>query len=514
MKKTGKRIVLGMMTVAAALFMACGDDKTNPTPDPTPDPDPDPDPEPTEQVVFTTVTEAIYRGDVKSNGNGLYTLLLETSDNKLYFELSSSLTDSATPVPDEGTYTFATDHAKGSFNGESYWMLSDNGTEINRRLVSGSFTLSATEKGYKLTGKVAGRDETELDFVYEGTMKFIDFNGEPAADAIKCLSGHGTYYGGYYIPHAADYYLVFFDTAHNASGDPYNYRICLDFTSARPTGGSLFPALGTYRIDKAGTFGEYTFVAGMMNGANGTLWQVPNNNGGATRYMVTDGFFTLRSAGNGKYQVFGTLKDNYGKEISFDYVGPLDFDNDAVGTFTSLTTDFDLGEAFYANQKCYETAEDGNYWKIYFYDEVGWTSKGKEGYFVAFDIPLPKDAKSIPAGEYTPAAHVLLPEAGNYIPGYLFAYDTSMAYAYGAWLAKGDGTASRPWAPIRGGSLKLTENADKTFTATFDVTDDNYIPKHIRGSFTGEIPLAAGSLEAPATAPILRRAARNGDTCR
>lgn len=503
MKRTFKYIVLAAMTSAILVLSSCSDDKETPG-------KPGPDPKPDATVVFSSVSEAIYRGDANGNRLGLYTLTLEAPGQKLYLEVTSSLTDSAAPVPDEGVYDFSADNSQGSFNGKSYWVSTVNGADITRRLTSGSFTLTATETGYKLSGKVAGQDEVPLVFLYEGVLKFIDLNGDPADDAIQCLSARGTYYGLYYIPNASNYYIVLFDTVHSNEGDPYSYRICLDFTSVRPSGGKIMPALGTYRPDMDGTFGEGTFLQGLINGANGTLWQVPDGSGGSTRYMVTDGFFTIRTTDNNKYQIFGTLKDAYGREISFNHVGALPFENDAVGTFTSLTQDFALDEAFYVNQKCYDTTSDpdSNYWKIYFYDEQSWTWKGKQGFFVTFDIPLDKQAKSIPAGEYTPAEHVLFAQPGNYVPGYIFAYDTSLATAFGAWLAKGNGENSVVWAPIRGGSLKLVDNGDKTFTATFDVTDDGYIPKHITGSYTGEIPLTSDSQVKVGVNPVVTRRPR------
>jgi hypothetical protein len=59
-----------------------------------------------------------------------------------------------------------------------------------------------------------------------------------------------------------------------------------------------------------------------------------------------------------------------------------------------------------------------------------------------------------------------------------------------SWLVSG----TSPYAPIRGGSVNLVKNTDNTFTITFDVLDDDFVPKHITGSFTGELPFASGSL--------------------
>ena len=455
------------------------------------------------KTTFTTVTEAVYRGD-NGDGKGLYRLTLETEGQTLHLEFLSTLTDAADPVPDEGTYSYSAYGELHTFNGNGYWMSSVDGTEITRKLASGSFSFEASDAGYKIAGTAGGRDGAKLGFAYEGEIKFVDFNGTPAADAITCLTANCIYYGKYYIPNAANYYLVLFDTIHTSEGQPYNYRICLDFTSKFPSGGSLMPALGTYRPDKDGVFAEGTFLEGLMNGANGTLWQIPSSDG-STRYMVSDGFFTIREAEGGKYQIFGTLKDNYDRELSFNYVGTLPCQNDAVGTFSSLSDDFAMGEAFYANQKCSEESPEGDLWTVWFYDEASWTTKGKDGYFIRFDIALEHGKTRIPAGEYTASAHVLMPEFGNYIPGYIFAYDQSIATANGSWLAQGREDGSVCWAPVRGGTLKMEENEDGTYKATFDLTDDAFIPNSISGSFTGEIPLMTASTEESAEVSALPR---------
>lgn len=493
MKNIFKYLMFAAFSVAAIeFFTACGDD------DPVSPPEP-PEPSVDEPVEFTRTSDAVYYGDAKDNSLGFYSLTLANDDNVLCLGITSSLTSDRTPVPDAGEYVFSAERTCGSFDDESYWLSSGDGVDITRRFSSGKFTLSAAAGGYRIEGSVVCRDGETLDFVYEGALVFSDVSNEPAPDAIPCMGAYGTYYGSYYIPDAADYYLVIYDTVHSNSGDAYNYRICLDFTSSRPSGGKIMPAMGTYRVDEEGTFAEGTFVAGMMNGIDGTLWQVPSSNGGSSRYMVTDGFFTIREADGNRYQIFGTLKDSYGSEISFDYVGALSFDNDAAGVSSSLTTDYDMGEAFYANQKCYETSPEGNLWNIWFYDEDAWTTKGMSGYFFRFDILLEPGLKSIPAGEYGVAAHSMKLDFGEYIPGYIFAGSA----AYGSWLAKGTGSSSVCHAPLRGGSLVLTCNDDGTYTAAIDVIDDNYIPKRMTGSFTGEIPITSDSEIKTLSAPTL-----------
>lgn len=488
MKNKFKTIITSMILAVAVLFSACGSENGNSNgnsngEDPqgeTPDPGTQ-----TETVVFTSVKECVYMADTKGNQLGFYTLMLENENNQLYFEFSSSLTLSEDPMPDEGTYEFSTENTLGTFNGSSYWILSDNGMDTTRRLESGSFSFTSTDKGYKISGKVAGRDETELDFVYEGDLAVIDFSGTPAEDAITCLTATGTYYGGFYIPNVGDYYIVLFDTVHTSEGEPYNYRICLDFSSVLSPGGSIMPTMGTYKADTEGMFTEGTFVPclGVVNA--GTIWQVPDGNGGAVYYPISDGFFRIRLTDDNKYQIFGTLTNEYGDDISFNYVGSLSFTNNSPRKLTELTMDFNMGEAYYANQKCTSTGETYDLWKLYIYNQDSWTSQGASGYFLSVEIPLEPGTRSIPAGEYKASAHVLQPENFDFIQGYIFAADTSLAAAYGSWLAQG----TSPCAPICGGTLQLVQNSDNTYTVTFDLTDDDYIPKHITGSFSGKIPV-------------------------
>ncbi len=476
---------IAALAATAALFVAACSDDDNNTNTPTPGAN--------GTVLFTTASNGVYRTTHDST-TGSYEVTLGSQNDELFLVfVAPKFESTGHPTPEAGTYAVAAEAGAMTIDTEqSYWISTSDGMEVKRKIVGGSFILGLLDGSYSLEGELTGSGDAVLKFAFSGQLLFADYNGEPLADAIQCQSARGTFYGSYYIPNASDYYIVLFDTLHAAEGDPYNYRICLDFTSGR-TAGSLMPALGTYYPDGNLMFDEFTFLPGLMNGANGTLWQIPSSSGGATRYMVTDGFFTLRAADNGKYQVFGTLKDNYGKEISFNYVGALPFVNDAVGTFTSLTENYDMGQAYYVNQKCTSTSDEGNIWAIYFYDEQSWTSKGAEGHFVKFEIPLTTDHKAIPAGTYSAAAHVLYPEQNNYVPGYIFAYDTSLATANGSWLARGNGTNSAVWAPLRKGDLVLEVDQSGVYTATFTIEDDDYIPHTVSGSFKGEIPLTSDS---------------------
>lgn len=460
---------VAVLTVAA--FAACNGD--DPKPEPTIDPTP---------MAFTTVADAVYRAD---SDKGSYELKLTNIENELYIVFESDVfTGSGDPMPADGQYDIT--------KTDGYWLSTTNGVEIRRKLTGGWVRFETADGECHIEGKVTGSDDTTLHFTYNGDIRFSDYNGEPEPDALKCLGAYGTYYGSYYIPQAADWFIRIFDTEHKNQGDPYTYIIDLDFNSTRPSGAPLMPAMGTYRIDSEGLFAEGTMIGGMMNGTCGSFWRVRNGDT-TTAYLVTDGFFTLRRTDDGKYQIFGTLKDNWGQSLSFDFKGSLSFNNDAVGTFTAFTTDYDMGAAYYANQKCYETSEEGNFWKVYLYDEASWTTKGQAGYFLSLDIPLTGDSKSLAPGEYTAAAHVLKPELGNFIPGYMFAFDQSIATAGGSWVAVGRDTGTMAYAPIRDGKVTVEKDSDDNYTITVDALDDDYIPHHITATYTGKLPLTSDS---------------------
>ena len=438
---------------------------------------------------FSAAPESVFLGDKYNNGTGCYTLTFKNGENTLFLEFTSSASGLVPPMPDNGTYAYSVNPSSGTFSGESYWISETDG--VTRKLGGGSFSFSCNGGVCEVAGVVGGRDGVDLKFSYNGKIEFSDIKGNPDSNAIKCLGCYGTYYGPYYIPSSSDFYIVLYDTVHAKEGDPYSYRIALDF-SAKRMSGALMPEMGTYYPDIEGDFAEGTFVQGMLT-KDGTFWSVPSGSG-STLFLAVDGFFTIRRTDSGSYQIFGTLKDRYGAEISFDYTGNLSFASEAPGPYTSLTKDYDM-DVFYANQKCYYASEELSEWKLYFYTEDSWTSKGETGYFMSFDIPLAPDVTSVPAGTYTASAHVLYPEDNNYIPGYVYTESN----AFGSWFVAG----TKPWAPAKGGTLVLTDNGDGTMSAEFDVTDDDYIPHHITGSFTGSIPVTSDSEIKPESLPAL-----------
>lgn len=432
------------------------------------------------KALFTTLSAPSY---FTENGTGHFSVTLSNANHTLHLEFASSpFAGGGDPAPDNGNYSYAATLKAGTFGGDSYWVSDIDG--ITRKLSGGSFTIDSDGGGYStIAGSVGGRDGSKLVFTYSGPMSFVDVD----PNAVKCLGCYGTYYGPYYIPSASDFYLVLYDTVHAKPGDNYNYRICLDFTGKRATG-SLMPESGTYVPDFADDFSDGTFVMGGFTG-DGTNWSMPNASGSSTLYLAVDGSFTIRKEA-GQYRVFGTLYDRYGSSVSFDYTGALSFDNQAPGPRTALSADLDFGNVHYANQRCYFRSATGfSQWKLWFYDEASWTSKGDEGYFISFDIPLDPSAQSVPAGEYTASEHVLYPKDNNFIGGYMYTDSDPL----GTWLAKGvgDGGGTRAWAPMRSGTLSLKDNGNGTFTASFDVVDDDFTPHHVKGTYTGPIPVLA-----------------------
>jgi hypothetical protein len=486
--KTFKYVALAAMAATLTIFTACDkDDTTKGHERDTEGPGSSSAVEVT--MVYTSVAKAEYNGDAHNKGLGVYNLTLkEKEGQELFLEFFSPLTEELIAVPDEGEYSFSVDYNLHTFDHLSRWTQSDDNGTTTRIPGEGSFTWKKTEAGVKISGSLVGRDDAKLNFSYEGPIEFPNESGidklKPDPDALTCYSAFGTYYGKYYIPSAPDYYIVLYDTMHAKEGDPYNVRICLDFTSIAPAG-ALMPKMGMYSADIEGSFAEGTFVPTMMDGQSGVLWQTKSGSG-VTGVLINDGFFVIRENGGGQYQIFGTLIEYSGAEHSFNYVGPLKFNSEAVSKYSKLTSNYNM-DAFYSNIRCYESTPSYNMWKLYLYDEPAWTTGGKDGYFITFDMMLPTNLNSIPPGRYTICEHVLFPKQNEFIAGDVYAQSS----AYGSWLATGSGS---PVAPFRGGEMNLVDNGNGTYTVTFDVTDDDFSPKRITGSFTGELPYAPNSL--------------------
>lgn len=366
--------------------------------------------------------------------------------------------------------------------GASVWIAAQGASETRYRFTAGSFTLGVQDGEYSLQGKLSA-ETMDFSFSYKGTLAFENLSKDDIdPNAIYCQGCYGTYYGKYYVPEAHSYYMVVYDTKHASPGDPYNYRIALDFNGTKPAGNAIMPETGIYEIADDLYFDEGTAIPGHLNadmGIDGTQWSIPNQSGqGSTLYPATAGRFTLTKI-TGGYRVSGKLEDGRGNSISFLYEGPLAFDDQSQDApITDLAANKEFGSLYYARTWLSQQAETQSLWKVFLYSEDSWTSQGERGDYVEIDLVLEPDARKIPAGTYE-ASPVNRPQTGRFLPGYVY----TRSYAYGSWLISGQTTTV---APLKGGSVTFTSVGEE-YRVWFDFTDDAATPNRIRGSYEGPI---------------------------
>lgn len=265
--------LLAVLLTALLTLPACSDSES-PTP-PVPGPD-----EPV-RATFTHALTLKYYGNKYGNDAGNYLLELTTADGSQSLTLdfsASALTDNpSSPQPEAGDYVLAAAGARTGMTfdgGASDWVVTEGMQETRYRFTGGSFSLSRDGADYALKGNFTAGDN-RFECTYDGPLTFENCSDDEIdPEAIVCLGAYGTYYGHFYCPEAYDYYLVIFDTKHAQTGDPYNYRIALDFHSLAPVGDRM-PQEGTYPIDAELVFDPGTMVPGHLNenwGIDGSYW--------------------------------------------------------------------------------------------------------------------------------------------------------------------------------------------------------------------------------------------------
>ena len=268
--------LLAVLLTALLTLPACSDSES-----PTP---PGPGPDEPVSATFTHALTLKYYGNKYGNDAGNYLLELTTADGSQSLTLdftASALTDNpSSPQPEAGDYVLAAAGARTGMTfdgGASDWVVTEGMQETRYRFTGGSFSLSRDGADYALKGSFTAGDN-RFECTYDGPLTFENCSDDEIdPEAIVCLGAYGTYYGHFYCPEAYDYYLVIFDTKHTQTGDPYNYRIALDFHSLAPVGDRM-PQEGTYPIDAELVFDPGTMVPGHLNenwGIDGSYWSYP-----------------------------------------------------------------------------------------------------------------------------------------------------------------------------------------------------------------------------------------------
>lgn len=474
------RLFILLLTALTSLCIlpSCSDTKT-------PEP-PGPGPKEPVEATFTHASTLQYLGNKYGNEAGNYLLVLTTptGDQTLTLDFSTPAPaqNPTDAQPDAGEYAWEAAGARTGMSfdgGASSWLITDGALETRFRFTGGRFRLAATAEGYTLEGTFTAGDE-QFVCTYAGPLSFENCSDDQIdPDAIVCLGAYGTYYGHFYCPEAFNYYLVIFDTKHASAGDPYNYRIALDFHSLSSAGNRM-PQEGVYLIDTDMTFDAGTMVPGHLNenwGIDGSYWSVPKEGGGSTMFPITQGSFTFARRDR-VYRLYGTLADEQGNRISFTYEGDLWFNDESDDTpITRLEADMPMGALHYARARR-EPAVDHTVWSVYLYTEESWTSQGETGDHAKLQLVAPTEAQLLPVGTYrvTATNH---PAIGGFLPGYVYADRRAL----GTWLVR---NTSEILAPLTDGTVTVeTDGAD--YRIAFDLTDDAAQPHRVTGSYEGTI---------------------------
>lgn len=325
MKRIQKSLEL-LLFFAAVLLASCSDDKEK-----------DPPLKAVNYTIdFTTVTKAVYLGDVYQSETGCYGITLTNADGDL---LEVELVSLKAPKPSQampqtGAYTAAATHESGTFSAASYWETSKKGEEVRstqqpgakKRYMMESGTLSLVRSAdgtCTLTGTVNDGGITHLAFSWSGRLAFVNESGETDPVEYQTLS---LVYGDYY---ANDYGIA--ANTYMLSGGNERVELQSQLRSTAPADASApLPSDGAYTIDLRSeqgqyTNGELTFRSGYTSStgkASGTYWKTED-----ATYVATSGSFTVSTVGN-EWQIRGILFDDHaGKTLAFNYTGTPVFRN-------------------------------------------------------------------------------------------------------------------------------------------------------------------------------------------
>lgn len=361
-------------------------------------------------------------------------------------------------------------------------MIADVVTGEGAFMVAAEVTITHNEDG---TTNIKGFMESEynvhLDFDWTGVVEGFNFSGETPEPGEDYAFNAPYLYGEYYSPEdmgisAHNYYVILSNDVEfdGETPNPNHTYFFIDFYAATTDDTHTIPN-GVYTLDLedscyAGTCGGY-YTYGMEVNAEGEYgWIIPNEG----TVTVTDGKivaeFVLDDGRNATITYEGNLSLN-----PYDDGGNTGGNTGANSTLTSDLvldgTNFTYHAEYYGD---WYSSDTDNWWiTIYEDDET------KSGRY--FQLDLLADYYADNWGlEYKPW------EVGNlvntYVPGTI--ENSSLS---GCWYAElTENSISGDMAPITGGTIDVTFNADGTKTFTFDCVDD--AGNAITGSITAAAP--------------------------
>ncbi len=429
-----------------------------------------------------------YSGDVQDNGKGAYTLCFTTAkvqDNKVtgpgdvyYFELYSSLSTLATPLPEEGTYTFDAQNtfavntiaAKGSYMGT----LKSGTSELTdgSKVEYTDATLTLTVSGSRFyaegtvtlkTGKTITINRTSFTYIV-AEPEPQDLKRDVDLDFVR--SAYGT--GGDRYQNNTTYNAVFLYIP--TTGE----KLRLDLTGPA-TPEKTAPILeGTYTISTSTE--EMNCMVGSLSSQEEYVGSHYVNEKTGEVGFLKSGTIKITAAEGNVYTVEVDAMTDLGYKVKGEYLGGIVFNGGEEAPTTLLTTDHVID---FSNVTKGTLMFFGDFYKngtqlivVDLNPEKG-KAEGLAMYLLQADQSENLEEHTYEAS-YNNTVY-------TFIPGYADAleFEPTTFYIYDE-QAKGTDVQ----APIHAGTIKITqEGANWNFE--IDVYDD--ANNHITGSWTGPL---------------------------
>lgn len=382
-------------------------------------------------VKFTTVSDAVYRGELKAEGTGFFTFTLSNDNgDKMRVDCFGAVAlNAANPRFTTGTYnaesianptikTFITAENAAVEEGTIYWK-NNEAYPIN----DGSIIVAASGSNYKITIKVKSGDK-DIEATYEGALKFEskptfaprveDPNPRPVSDLASF------YYGK--MRAKAETALFSLSLLYKSDDKTTEALQITGFIPAvEDKNTSLIPE-GTYKVAATtDTMDEFTILPGSVtkDGYADTCESYTDKDGGISKgYIISEGTLVVSKTGD-NYKITANFKGKradrktiIGTELEnvvYEYEGPMEPMVNKADAPSSLTEDVDLGtfshQAFLQIAPLSDNSATG--WFYYLWDEgIGGEISGDElhisgvGNTVLIAIAGKPQGTDLPVGEF------------------------------------------------------------------------------------------------------------------
>lgn len=503
--------LIGGLALATALtFGLASCEKNNNTEDPTPDPI-------EVDVTLDTFHDGLYFGDFHKEGYADYYFVLSKGELGQVSEVdvvpmnpggyvlrcdiwSSISADHANAIIPEGTYTSHAGRENGTFNTELTFATYNEEKvgdlyRIKQLLTQeGTITVKHIAEGYDIRAELTTTDGNKYIYSYKGAITMRD------------MSGEGDKYDNGHIKANLDIKTNHVTKQLFQSSDNYDNYVLRLFDSEKHTGDGLYPKgvghkiqldlytakgsdlTGTYKVGERLGYTPGTFYPGVWLGvqAMGTFCMQIDETYKARFCAIKDGEIKITKDSEGKYTIVCDFIDSDGFSVKTSWTGEMEDFKVVEEPQTTLTSDVTMNPTL-----CSEV----NYYGDYYANGaanygIGFTTE-TETLAIDFIAPAGNNADALPEGMFTVSTSK---EPGTITPGSIGISDAEPS-CYIRYEKNNGQLFAKDKAPIAGGTMQISRNADGTYTVTFNFTDDNDLvdksiaPNKISGTWTGTLPV-------------------------